>query len=169
MALPTPFYQDSLVTIYQGDAQVLLPEFSIDQFNWGIIDPPHRDGDPNILNPLMAQVRPLMDNVCVHVAEMTHMVPILGTGPQRNDIVASNCSFLVDGVQQAAARINDPDMKVTGWSNVVSTRLPTSVLDCFLGSGGWILLAAKRLGIPSVGIGNDINYLQQSSARIALG
>lgn len=169
MALPAPFYQDALVTLYLGDCRDVLPQFPAGAFSWGIIDPPQRDGDAAAHDALMAQVRPLMAAACAHVAELTNMLPVLGVGQKKDDVVASRCVFLVDGVTQASARIDDPDMKLPGWASVFASHAPTSLMDCFCGAGGWAILAAKRAGVPAVGIGNDAAYLAQAAARIAAG
>ena len=170
MALPAPFYQDALVTIYLGDCRDLLPNFGPATFDWCIMDPPERDGNPAIFDPLMAQVRPLVAACCNHVLELTHYVPNRqATGPNKGNLVSAACQFTIDGGAIQNATINDPDMKLAGWQAIQNPHAPASVLDPFVGAGGWILLAAKRAGIPSTGIGLDPNYLAQSAARIAAG
>lgn len=171
MALPAPFYQDSLVTIFNADARDILPQLATASMGIALVDPPDRDGDLTALNALMVQVRPDLARICAHVVEMTHMVPVLGTGQNRNNIVASNCDFLMDGVALPTVKINDPDMKIAGWTNALSARAAAgvSVLDCFSGAGGWILLAAKRAGRTAIGIELSREYCSQSAARIAAG
>jgi hypothetical protein len=168
VALPSPFYQDALVTIYQGDCRDLLPEFAPLSFSTAMTDPPHRDGDVTLYGPLMAQVRPLMAAVAVSQVEMTHMLPVLGKGQNRDNVVASLCTFLINGVLQAPNEIADPDMKLPGWATIFGLN-PLGTIDPFCGAGGWILLAAKRAGQRAVGIELDAGYCAQSAARIAAG
>lgn len=168
MALPVPFYQDSLVTIYNADCRDILPQLPPASVSTAITDPPFRDGDPVALNNLMTQVRPLLATVAVSVVEMTHMAPVFGTGPNRTNLVASNCTFMINGVTQAPSRINDPDMKIVGWATVFGVN-PLGIIDPFCGRGGWILLAAKRAGQKAIGIELDTESCLQAAARIAIG
>lgn len=168
MALPTPFYQDSLVTIYNADCRDILPQLPPASVGVAITDPPFRDGDLVALNNLMSVVRPLMATVAQQTIEMSHMVPILGTGQNKTNVVASNCTFIINGVTQAPSRINDPDMKLVGWATIFGVN-PLGIIDPFSGRGGWILLAAKRAGQKAIGIELDIESCAQAAARIALG
>lgn len=170
MALPAPFYQDALITLYNADCRDILPQLP-PGFTWAILDPPERDGLPDVLAALMAQVTPLLQAICTNILQMTHMVSNFGTGPNRNRLVSSSCSFTLNGTQQAVATIPDPDMKITGWANVVSARVAVgnTVIDPFAGAGGWILLAAKRAGVQAVGIELNADYCAQSAARLAVG
>lgn len=173
MALPVPFYQDALVTLYNGDCRDILPNFGPGSFTWGITDPPLRDVvDLTPLNQLLAQVVPLLQACCLHTAIMMTMAPVLGSGPNRNNLVASRCSFSIDGGQPIVGNISDPDMKLGGWASVLTTRSVAagqSVVDPFAGAGGWLLLAAKRAGVQATGIELDPNYCAQVAARLAAG
>lgn len=169
MALPVPFYQDALVTLYNGDSTVLLPQMATRSVDFVITDPPFRDVvDLTPLNNLLAAVTPDLQRILKNANRLfvcQHMQDV-------RDGVGNIIAQLVTFNTLPAVQFNDPDMKASGWGSVITARgvaKNNTILDPFAGGGGWLLLAAKRLGITSIGIELDSDACARSAAHIAAG
>lgn len=165
MALPAPFYQDALVTLFLGDALAILPQIASRSFDFVITDPPARASEfPN--DTLVTQVTPDLQRVVKNnnrIFIVQACVPVLDAS---GNVIAQNVTVNT----KAPQLVNDPDLKA-GYASTMMTAsgviANTTVLDPFAGAGVWFLRALKQMGIACTGIEINPAFAAIAAARLA--
>lgn len=165
MALPAPFYQDALVTLFLGDARTILPQMATNAFDFIITDPPARateiPSDTLVADVTADLQRVVKNNNRIFVVQSC--VPVLdGSGNVTGQTVVVNT--------KAPQLVADPDLKA-GYATAMMTAAGvianTTVLDPFAGAGVWFLRALKAMGIHCTGIEINPAFAAIAAARLA--